>query len=353
MASRESALALLRQAGAAFEVVEHGPGSSPEEQAAAVAGAGAQPTRSVFLRDKKKRTYIVTSLPDTEYNLKILSGRLGLGSGNIGPAPDDALPSTLRVPAAAVSPLALAPGAGCAHTLLLLDARLRDSGRFALPAADAACSAVLDAPALEAFLKSIGREAAWVDLGANVKISPGSPPDLKALVDAVPPPAKAGDGDGDGAAAAAAPAAAAPAAGGGKPSAAAAAAAAASSSGSGAAAAAPKAAGKHGGGGGGHHHGGHHHHKKPPSDAARHLALTDVEARAEELISLVSSALARAPPAEAAAAAAGGPQEGAYALGRLRADVEVALSAFKNAAYTAGYSAGKRELVAAATRQWA
>jgi hypothetical protein len=106
------------------------------------------------------------------------------------------------------------------------------------------------------------------------------------------------------------------------------------------------------------------------TDAVRHLQLTDVPDRAEEVIRLVSAALAGAPPAEAAAAAAAaaaGSNSGSsssssaaaaasdaqYRLARLRADVEVALSSLKNAAYAAGYSAGKGELVAAATRAWA
>jgi hypothetical protein len=42
-----------------------------------------------------------------------------------------------------------------------------------------------------------------------------------------------------------------------------------------------------------------------------------------------------------------------YALRRLKADVQMQLTAFKNAAYTAGYVAGKDEVVAFATRRYA
>ena len=41
-----------------------------------------------------------------------------------------------------------------------------------------------------------------------------------------------------------------------------------------------------------------------------------------------------------------------YALRRLRADVQMQLTAFKNAAYTAGYKAGKDEVVAFATNRY-
>jgi hypothetical protein len=42
-----------------------------------------------------------------------------------------------------------------------------------------------------------------------------------------------------------------------------------------------------------------------------------------------------------------------YALRRLKADVQMELTAFKNAAYTAGYKAGKGEIIAFATKQYA
>jgi hypothetical protein len=42
-----------------------------------------------------------------------------------------------------------------------------------------------------------------------------------------------------------------------------------------------------------------------------------------------------------------------YVVRRLKADVQMQLTAFKNAAYTAGYTAGKDEVVAFATRRYA
>jgi hypothetical protein len=43
----------------------------------------------------------------------------------------------------------------------------------------------------------------------------------------------------------------------------------------------------------------------------------------------------------------------AYTLRRLKADIQMELTAFKNAAYTAGYNAGKGEIIAFATKQYA
>lgn len=42
-----------------------------------------------------------------------------------------------------------------------------------------------------------------------------------------------------------------------------------------------------------------------------------------------------------------------YVLRRLKADVQMQLTAFKNAAYTAGYTAGKEEIVAYAVKRYA
>ncbi|KIZ03058.1 hypothetical protein MNEG_4903 [Monoraphidium neglectum] len=400
--TKDSVLALLKDNGVEFELFEHEPVLTCEAQASALANVEGKVTKNLFLRDKKKRTYVVTALADTPVNLKsettaVLSGRLGLGSGNITLAPEEALGETLRVAPGSVTPLALANADSTRHTLLLLDGKLRGSGKFFVHPIVNSASVLLDADGLEAFLRrgaeqqrghpeqlpaaavviewaaaaaaaaaatgggalaagtqglgfpvldgrraaAINREPIWVDLEAEVKISHDSPPDLKQYVDAVPPPPKAAD----------------------------AAAAAASSSGGGAAAAAAPAGGGGGGkgevGAGGkqqhHHKRGHGHghghghggHPAKVPDGVRHVQLTDVESRADELIALVTAALLGKPPADAAAAAGGSAADGAYLLGRLKADVEVALGGLKNAAYTAGYTAGKGEIVAAATRQYA
>lgn len=59
----------------------------------------------------------------------------------------------------------------------------------------------------------------------------------------------------------------------------------------------------------------------------------------------VAQALTGKPAADAAA--------DDYVLRRLKADVQMQLTAFKNAAYTAGYTAGKEEVVAYATKRYA
>ncbi len=119
----------------------------------------------------------------------------------------------------------------------------------------------------------------------------------------------------------------------------------------------------------------------PLSSAAKHLQLTDVAARTEELLEKVGwlRASTAGPPA-ALACMVSRPQDmqgltqlflhlqvsmellgkqlsdtslDPYALQRLRAEVQVTLNGFKNAAYTSGYVAARDQIVAAATKQFA
>jgi hypothetical protein len=84
----------------------------------------------------------------------------------------------------------------------------------------------------------------------------------------------------------------------------------------------------------------------PPPPAA----LTDVLPRVEAILSAACATLAGG-TTPAAAGAAGGVER--YALARLRADLEVQLTSLKNAAFAAGYVAGKGEMVARAERRYA
>jgi hypothetical protein len=85
----------------------------------------------------------------------VLSGRLGLGSGNITLAPEEALGETLRVAPGSVTPLALANADSTRHTLLLLDGKLRGSGKFFVHPIVNSASVLLDADGLEAFLRCV------------------------------------------------------------------------------------------------------------------------------------------------------------------------------------------------------
>ncbi len=213
--------------------------------------------------------------------------------------------------------------------------------------------------------RAIGREPVYADLEADPKIDKDSPPDLRSLTEGVEAPAAAAAEPAAAAAAAgtaapakqAAPKAAKPAAGkkaaarpdsakvhmqvrgegrracsrplAGAPAPPAASEAAGQAQGArrrlapAAAAPAPPPA-------------------TPPPVAAQ---ISDVGARTEELLQLVSGALLGCKLGEAKAEP--------YVLRRLQADVEAKLNAMKNAAYTAGYLAGKGQVCAAGDRRFA
>lgn len=67
------------------------------EHAAALAGQEGQVLKNLFIRDKKKRFYIISALPSTKVDMKVLSARLGLGKGGVSMAPEEALAEVLQV----------------------------------------------------------------------------------------------------------------------------------------------------------------------------------------------------------------------------------------------------------------
>eukprot|EP00878_Enallax_costatus_P041006 GHUV01047443.1.p1 GENE.GHUV01047443.1~~GHUV01047443.1.p1 ORF type:complete len:289 (+),score=110.84 GHUV01047443.1:305-1171(+) len=282
-------------------------------------------TKNLFLRDKKRRQYLITALPDTKVDIKVLSARLGCGKGGLSWASEELLAESLQVEPGCVTPLALANVDSCKHVLLLIDSKLQQSGQkfFVHPIVNSA-SVLVDCDGLDKFLRGIGREPIYVDLEADPKIDRDNPPDLKQYADTVEAPPKDDD------AASSTVSSTTPSASSSQVNLA-------------AAVAVPKAA-------------------VPPkakkasnssskaapakqSDAEHHIKLTNVVSRTEELIDMVAQALTGKSAADAAA--------DSYVLRRLTADVQMQLTAFKNAAYTAGYTAGKEEIVAYATKRYA
>ncbi|EFN55384.1 hypothetical protein CHLNCDRAFT_134463 [Chlorella variabilis] len=290
-----------------------------EAQAAALSGVPGVVTKNLFLKDKKGRLYIVTAAADTKVDLKVLSARLGTGKGGVRMAPDELIPT---VPLGSVTPLAIAQPSA-AGVALLLDGKLRGQPRICVHPLDNTATMVLSSEGLEAFVRSVGREPAWVDLEADPVIDMNNPPDLKAFADAATPLA-ANDG------AAAAAAAVAPGAAAAKPAAAAAAAAAGGTKA--AKKAAPAAAGsKKGAGAAG---------GATPAAAPR---ADDVLRATDELVDKIASTLV----GEAAAGV------DADVMRRLKADVEMRLNALRNAAYAGGFSAARGAIASTLSGQYA
>ena len=137
-------------------------------------------------QDKKGRLYIVTALPDTTIDLKVLSARLGAGKGGVRLAPDDLIPSILSVQLGSVTPLAVSQPTAT-DVVLLLDIKLKSAPSFFVHPLLNTASLALSAADLEVFLSFVGRSANWIDLEADPKIDKENPPDLKSIADGAKP----------------------------------------------------------------------------------------------------------------------------------------------------------------------
>jgi Ala-tRNA(Pro) deacylase len=165
--TRESTLALLRACGVPFELREHPPVMTAEAMRAALQadgggeqGSQALVVKSLLLRDKKKRLYLLSTVEGTRVDLKALAARLG-ASGGLSFAPEHLLMPALGVGPGCATPLAVC-NARAAGVPLLVDARLREPGvRFwAHPCGCNDASVLLDVHGLEACLHHCGRSVA-------------------------------------------------------------------------------------------------------------------------------------------------------------------------------------------------
>ncbi|UWQ58682.1 prolyl-tRNA synthetase associated domain-containing protein [Leisingera caerulea] len=108
--------ALLKQLddwGIAYQLHTHVPLRTVEdakgvEKQFMVPGENALRLKNLYLRDKKKRNYLVTLQQDREIDLKALGAELGIGNLSFGSA--DRLLENLGIRPGAVSPLAMITG---------------------------------------------------------------------------------------------------------------------------------------------------------------------------------------------------------------------------------------------------
>lgn len=179
--TKDQLLARLKELQIDFVQYEHPAVMTAAEQEKYVGDKGGQVSVNLFLKDKKSRFYIVSSLVDTKVDLKVLSQRLGLGKGGIRMAPEEALGEILQVPLGSVTPLALV-NESARNVSLLLDKRFQALEHCFFHPLSNDMSIALKACDLDKFLKSIGREALYVDLEANPVVGKDQPPDLAAFV---------------------------------------------------------------------------------------------------------------------------------------------------------------------------
>ncbi|NOD65349.1 MULTISPECIES: prolyl-tRNA synthetase associated domain-containing protein [unclassified Ruegeria] len=109
----DSLLAQLDDWGLAYRLHTHVPLRTVEDSKAVedqfmVPGENALRVKNLYLRDKKKRNYLVTLEQNREIDLKALGAELGVGNLSFGSA--DRLLQNLGIRPGAVSPLAMING---------------------------------------------------------------------------------------------------------------------------------------------------------------------------------------------------------------------------------------------------
>ncbi|WP_299355032.1 prolyl-tRNA synthetase associated domain-containing protein [uncultured Shimia sp.] len=129
--SSDALLGRLRGWGLDFTYHEHVPLRTVEDAKQVEADlvvAGETPFRlkNLYLRDKKKRNYLVTLEQDHVIDLKTLGAELGVGNLSFGSA--DRLMQNLGIRPGAVSPLAMVNGAG-QGVRFFMDARAKKADR--------------------------------------------------------------------------------------------------------------------------------------------------------------------------------------------------------------------------------
>ncbi|KMS99264.1 hypothetical protein BVRB_2g046330 [Beta vulgaris subsp. vulgaris] len=178
--TKEQLLARLKELDLDFEQYEHPVVLTVEAALKYLANKEGAFCKNLFLKDKKHRFYIVSALAETKVDMKVLSVRLGLGKGGLRMAPEEALGDVLQVPLGCVTPFALA-NESARHVALLLDQGLRSQKRVMFHPLSNDMTIALSTVDLDKFLKSLGRDLAYVDLEANPPVGKDQPPDLAAF----------------------------------------------------------------------------------------------------------------------------------------------------------------------------
>ncbi|NXC25203.1 PRXD1 protein, partial [Campylorhamphus procurvoides] len=124
---REELERRLRALGIATDTAEHPQVFTVEEMMPHVQHMKGAHTKNLFLKDKKKKGFwLVTVLHDRQVNLNELAKKLGLGSGNLRFAEENAMLEKLQVGQGCATPLALFCDQG--DVRLVLDAALFQGG---------------------------------------------------------------------------------------------------------------------------------------------------------------------------------------------------------------------------------
>eukprot|EP00897_Mesotaenium_endlicherianum_P004046 jgi/Mesen1/366/ME000001S02669 len=184
--NKQRLLEYLKEQGIEYDMHEHPVVLTVDEAAQHMGHVEGGHTKNLFLKDKKNRLMLICALTSTKVDLKSMAQRLGVGKGSLRMAPEENLAAVLQVPTGCVTPLAVF-NPSARNVGLILDHKLKSHARvFCHPLSNDATIGVTPA-GLEAFLTSFGREAAFVDLEAEVTVGKDQPPDLAKFL-----PAEAG-----------------------------------------------------------------------------------------------------------------------------------------------------------------
>eukprot|EP01026_Neomeris_dumetosa_P053263 TRINITY_DN47543_c0_g1_i2.p2 TRINITY_DN47543_c0_g1~~TRINITY_DN47543_c0_g1_i2.p2 ORF type:complete len:348 (-),score=46.19 TRINITY_DN47543_c0_g1_i2:264-1307(-) len=184
----------LKQLGVNFRKILHSPPvMTVADMQSALKEDDGKVVKNMFLKDKKGRFYMVSSLPETEVKVNVLGARLGQGK-TLRFAQEEFLDSVLKVPKGSVTPLAVCQDSA-KDVILLLDQKLKAEEKIIVHPLTNSASVVISSTELELILRSFGRDVNYVDLELEPKFSKDNPGDLKHLADAVTPPEKQNGND--------------------------------------------------------------------------------------------------------------------------------------------------------------
>ena len=162
--SSDALLARLDEWGLNYRLHTHVPLRTVEDSKAVedqfmVPGENALRIKNLYLRDKKKRNYLVTLEQSREIDLKVLGAELGIGNLSFGSA--DRLLQNLGIRPGAVSPLAMINGAEN-NVQFFMDAAAQEADVIYMhPLVNDRTVAMARADVM-AFFERVGCEVSWV-----------------------------------------------------------------------------------------------------------------------------------------------------------------------------------------------
>ncbi|SHJ57458.1 Ala-tRNA(Pro) deacylase [Shimia gijangensis] len=135
--------------------------SKTVEDAFVIDGENGFRLKNLYLRDKKKRNYLVTLQQDREIDLKALGAKLGVGNLSFGSA--DRLMQHLGIRPGAVSPLAMVTGVDMGVRFFMDRAALGADRVYMHPLVNDRTLG-LPVAALDTLFEKLGVTVEWLDL---------------------------------------------------------------------------------------------------------------------------------------------------------------------------------------------